>query len=291
MLRLITLHKTSQIGLRETNEDVEGYMINLTEDGYAQDARFAPIDFFIICDGHGGHEVSRYICPRVQKLMTNNNLKYPLDHDQILKIYDQVQNEIIHHPQQIGNGCGSTCLVVVRYMNKNKECVQVVNLGDCRTVLSRRGIAQPLSKDHKPIWPDEKKRINEINKKYGTKQKIHFDCGDFRILDLSVSKSFGDLEAMPYLTHKPDNFYYTLKPFDEFIIIACDGLWDVLQSHEAVNFVRDHYVNNDVKFYQIQGYSPFDIKYQDNNIAKKLADYAIARGSTDNVSIMIVFLQ
>lgn len=296
MPRLITLHKTSQIGYRETNEDKEEYLINLSEDGGAMDPHYAPIDLFIVCDGHGGSEVSQYVCPRVKKLFSDSSLVYPIEDAIIFKMFDVIQKDIINHPKQIGQGCGSTCLVVIRYMKKTRSGLersglQVINIGDCRAVLSRNGIAQPLTKDHKPIWPEEKRRIDAVNKKYHTNQKIHYDFGDFRILDLSVSRAFGDLDAVPYLSHVPDIFVYALQPSDEFIIVACDGLWDVIQTHEAVNFIIDHITNNNIIYYQLQGYVPHDVKYKGkNNIAKRLADYAIARGSTDNVSVMIVFL-
>lgn len=289
MVRTICLHKTSQIGYRETNEDVEGYLINLLSNGQAEDNRYAPIDFFIVCDGHGGSSVSRFVVPRLQKLLTDRNLVYPLEDNHIIKIFNQVQNEIKNHPNDIGNGCGSTCLVVVRYLEKNKECIQVINIGDCRAILSRKGVAMNLNTDHQLLWPDEKKRIDEVNKRYGTNEKIHFESNAFRIKDLSVSRAFGDLDACPFLTHVPDVFLYTLEPNDEFIIIACDGLYDVMQSHEAVNFVRDHVTNNNLQFYKIPGrYPPNEVSSL--NIARKLAKYALALGSSDNVSVLIVFL-
>jgi len=118
-------------------------------------------------------------------------------------------------------------------------------------------------------------------------KKIHFDSNDWRIGDLSVSKSFGDVDNTPYVDHIPESFIYPLLIEDEFIVIACDGVWDVLQNHEVVNFIRDHIHNNGIELYDIPHiYSSRDIVNQ--NIATKLGTYAIARGSADNVSIMII---
>jgi len=291
MQRSITLHKTSLQGMRESNEDVEKFKINLCVDSDKMDHECAQIDFFAVCDGHGGSSVAKFIAPKLEKHLTKKNLIYPLSHNYICKIYNYIQQELINHPQKIAKSCGSTALVVVRYLdNDHKENIQVINSGDCRAVLSRKGLAIPLSKDHKPFWPDEKYRIDMVNKKYNTNKRVHYEAYDWRIGDLSVSKSFGDLDNTPYVSHLPDSFHYQLQPEDEFIIVACDGLWDVLQNHEAINFVRDHWNDNNIGYYDLPDdrYPSEDIN-KTNNIARKLASYAIARGSTDNVSILVVF--
>lgn len=291
MLRpIIVLQKTSQRGLRDNNEDVEKYNINLGPNGIPKNPQCAPIDFFVICDGHGGSEVSKFVVPELEAHLMRKNLSYPLSHKYICKIFDYVQKKLIHHKNGIARTCGSTALVVVRYLDRNnRESIQVINIGDCRAVLSRRGLALPLCKDHKPFWSDEKKRIDIINSDgYVPLQKIHFEAGDWRVGDLSVSRSFGDLDNTPHITHFPETFIYHLQKDDEFIIIACDGLWDIVQNHEAVNFVRDHFHNNNPEYWDIPNKYPTEEMARSDNIARKLAGYAIAKGSTDNVSIIIV---
>jgi protein phosphatase 2C len=290
MVRVIDLHATSQQGRRESNEDVELFQLNLSEEGFPENEQFGAIDFFIICDGHGGIEVANFVAPRLKRYFLKKSMNYPLTHGYICKIYDYIQKELDNHPQQIGLECGCTALIVIRYISAyNKEYIQVINLGDCRAVLSRRGLAIPLCKDHKPFWSDEKQRIDFVNKKYNTDVKIHFDAGDWRVHELSVCRSFGDINATPQVTHIPESFIYPLKNDDEFIIIACDGLWDILQNHEAVNFVRDHMNDNNISFYEIEERYPSEEVRSTNCIARKLASYAIARGSSDNVSIFIIF--
>lgn len=292
MPRSVSLHKTSLRGLRETNEDVEKYNLNMSADGHSEDNNYSPIDFFVVCDGHGGGKVAEFVAPMLENFLMRKNLTYPLANKYIIKVYDRIQQELINHPQKIATACGCTALVVIRYLdNYKKENIQIINIGDCRAVLSRSGLAIPLCKDHKPFWSDEKTRIDLLNDKYGTNQRVHYDSGDWRIGDLSVSRSFGDLDNTPYLTHIPDSFHYQLLPDDEFIIMGCDGLWDVLQNHEAVNFVRDHLHNNNIEYYSILHKYPTNEIENTNNIARKLASYAIARGSTDNVSILILFFK
>lgn len=292
MIRTICLHKTSQLGLRESNEDVEKYKINLNQNGLSKDTLYGPIDFFTVCDGHGGAEVSKFVASELEDCFMKNNLKYPLHPMYICRKYEHIQNKLINHRNKIAEKCGSTALVLVRYLDKNKkEGIQVINLGDCRAVLSRKGLAIPLSKDHKPFWPDEKKRIDNVNRKYNKNKQIYWDEGDWRIGDLSVSRSFGDLDNVPYVSHIPETHHYYLQNDDDFIVMACDGLWDVMQNHEVVNFIKDHYDDNFIEYYDIpQKYPPADIS-TNCNIARKLALYAIARGSSDNISILIIFFE
>lgn len=290
MLSDISLHKTSLQGYRVANEDSEKYNINLSINGNPINPNYAPIDLFIICDGHGGHKVAEYVTNELERILMKKCLKYPLKHSYIIKIFDYIQKKLINNKEGIAKTCGCTALILIRYMDNNmNKNIQVINLGDCRAVLSRKGLAMPLSKDHKPYWPDEKKRIDNVNNKYGTNRQIHFADGDWRIGDLSVSRSFGDIDNTPYVSHIPDSFCYQLMNDDEFIIMACDGLWDIVQNHDAVNFIRDHYNNNHIEFYNIPGRYPMEIN--NDNIARKLAQYAIINGSTDNVSVIIIFFE
>lgn len=291
MPRPLELHATSQQGRRPSNEDVERFRLNLGNDGRAIDSNYAPVDFFVICDGHGGREVAEIVAPALMKQMTRSHLTYPLSYNTIKKIYDHIQNIIINHPDGIGEECGCTALVLIRYFDSGKEYIQVLNLGDCRAVICRRGIAIPLTKDHKPSWPDEKIRINNVNRKMGTDDQIVYEEHDWRIHGLSVSRAFGDLSATPHVSHIPESFIYDLQRDDEFIILACDGLWDVLENHCAVNFVRDHNNNNQIDFYDIPKRYPTQRVRDSNNISRKLASYAIAKDSWDNVSVLIAIFR
>ena len=97
---------------------------------------------------------------------------------------------------------------------------------------------------------------------------------------MSVSRAFGDLDATPYVTHVPEIHRYQMDTKnDKFIIVACDGLWDVLSNQDAVNFVLGLCYDNTL------------IKHNDNkeNIAQKLAEYAIKKGSTDNITTIVAF--
>ena len=288
MPRSISLHKSSLKGIREANEDTHTYFLNLD----STTKEYAPVDIFVICDGHGGPEVSEFVIRQSILLnrLKDRRIKYPLSQKVIEKLFNNVQQEIIQ--KGIAKSTGSTCLIVVRFVSdQKKESFQIINLGDCRAVLSRDGVAMALTKDHKPHWPDERKRIDEVRKISERKETIYQDHGDWRIGDLSVSRSFGDLDNTPYVTHLPESFTYGIEEKDEFLVIACDGLYDILQNHDIVNFVKCYRFDTDAVglIYSIPGYEPYQYYRDEINIARKLGEFAIAAGSEDNVSIMILF--
>ena len=134
-------------------------------------------------------------------------------------------------------------------------------------------------------------KLNEYFDRFDIKRQInvhgpsegyqYFDGYDWRVGDLSVSRSFGDMDAAPFVTHKPEIFKYSLSKGDKFIILGCDGLWDVINSQDAVNFVLEK-LNDEEDIVSMSGHSK-------KNIAHELAKCAIKKGSTDNVSIIIIF--
>ncbi|RYE12778.1 MAG: protein serine/threonine phosphatase 2C family protein [Rickettsiales bacterium] len=266
----INVFKSSVKGKRPTNEDVELHVLNLKNDGTAIDNAQASIDLFVICDGHGGGAVSAFVAPALQKEFMYKDNIYPLSQTKINNIYDRIQNQLINNESNIAAKCGTTALVVIRYNKESKFGLQVINLGDSRAVASINGLAVPLTKDHKPNWPDEQKRINDVNIATNRVKKIHYNYGDWRIGDLSVSRAFGDLDNVPHVTHIPEIFKYEITKDYEFIIAACDGLWDVLANHLVVNLIKTNI--NDVM----------------PNDARILTGGALSNGSTDNVSVIVI---
>ena len=100
---------------------------------------------------------------------------------------------------------------------------------------------------------------------------------------MSVSRAFGDLDNK-FISQIPDIFDYKIM-YEKFIVMACDGVWDVLNNQEVIDYILESYDNiiqQNKKIVDMKGKS-------DNNIANLLADYAIKKKSTDNISIYILF--
>jgi len=266
----MNIHSVSLKGRRDSNEDKHNIILN--EDG--KNNAYLPVNFFGVYDGHGGKFVSAYLSKNLQNyFMAKCTVNYPLSKKYIYDTYNTIQNDLTTKHRKEALHCGSTCLAAVHAKVDEKYYITLFNTGDCRAVLCRDNIAIPLTKDHKPHWPEERFRIQQLG------GNIHFDGEDHRIKDLSVSRAFGDIDAHPYVTCTPDVYKYRIDKNDKFMIMACDGLWDKLSNQEVVNFIL------------IEGYDISVTKRNTNasNIAKKLGEYAIQKGSTDNITIIIIF--
>ncbi|KAJ5243005.1 Protein phosphatase 2C [Penicillium citrinum] len=143
-----------------------------------------------------------------------------------------------------------------------QRVLYTANVGDARIVLCRNGKALRLSYDHKGSDENEGKRITNAgglilnNRVNGV---------------LAVTRALGDTYLKDLVTGHPYTTETVIQPdADEFIILACDGLWDVCSDQEAVDLIRN---------------------VQDAQQASKiLVDHALARFSTDNLSCMVIRL-
>ena len=271
----------SLIGARPKNEDE----IEIIMNSNGSNKSFKQMNFFSIFDGHGGDKISKYLKEKLPGYFMSNSIdlnpsKHKSYNKYINKIYDHIQTKLCSFelPSKI---CGSTALVILNY-SKSNSCaytqLKVINLGDCRVVLCNcDNIGIPLTKDHKPTSWEENNRILKAG------GKIITDPGDDpRINGLSVSRSFGDLDAKPHVSHLPDIYDYEITPGkDKFLIMGCDGVWDVLSNQEAVDFILFTMDKLQVE--------PGCKTKSTKNMANLLGEYAIAKGSQDNISVLIVW--
>ena len=172
-------------------------------------------------------------------------------------------------------GCTAVCAAVRDGM------LVVANAGDSRCILSRGGTAIALTEDHKPNDPDEYARIS----------KAGGFVADGRVNgSLNLSRALGDLEykqakdlpaERQMVTAAPDIRQEKLHEEDEFFILACDGIWDVLTNQEAVDFVRERLFVGD---------SP-------KEICEAMCDHCLAPDTNgcgkgcDNMSVIVVLLK
>ncbi|XWS70510.1 hypothetical protein CRYUN_Cryun03dG0053800 [Craigia yunnanensis] len=151
---------------------------------------------------------------------------------------DQVDNWAFEegpHSDFSGPTSGSTaCVAVVR----NNQLV-VANAGDSRCVISRKGQAYNLSTDHKPDLEAEKERILKAG------GFIH--AGRING-SLNLARAIGDIEfkqnkILPaekqIVSANPDINTVELCDDDDFIVLACDGIWDCMSSQMLVDFINE----------------------------------------------------
>lgn len=264
------IHSTSIIGARNRNEDKLIIISNIDN----QDPTKSPINLYCIFDGHGSGAISKILSDLFPKVLMHKEFSFPYGLRFIYNLHSSIQELLKTKYASIATEAGSTSLVCCLFKYNKNKYIQIMNVGDCRCVICRDNKAIPITKDHKPMWPDEKLRIENLG------GSITFDGYDYRIGDLSVSRAFGDLSQSKFVNPEPDVFNVRLTKRDKFIILACDGLWDVLSNQDVINFIL-------INFYNLKTGKKLDKRI---NIAKQLAEYAVKRGSTDNISIIIIFL-
>lgn len=268
----MSVHFISMKGKRPQNEDRHDMILNL--DG--SNPNSARINYYGVYDGHGGKFVSKFLHDHLPQCFTDKRVVYPLKKEFVKEVYEYWQNTLKREYVKNATNTGSTCLVVLHYMTNDKsEYLNILNSGDSRCIICRNNVGIPLTKDHKPNWPEETARIKALN------GQIVFDGCDWRIKDLSVSRAFGDISAEPYVTCMPDIFRYKLTSEDKFMVVACDGLWDVLGTQDVTNYILETY-------YDISNGKRIG---RNINVAKQLAKLAIDKGSTDNVTAIVVFFK
>lgn len=146
--------------------------------------------------------------------------------------------------------------------------LHVANVGDCNAVLgclseNNEWVVKKITKEHnsenfdelKRIWsehpPEEKKTVIRRDRLLGELAPLR-SMGDYRykwpakILSDMVEPYYGEntipsyYHTPPYLTAKPDIYYHHLTPRDKFLILASDGLWDLMTPPQAVKLVGQH---------------------------------------------------
>jgi serine/threonine protein phosphatase PrpC len=259
-------------GKRESNEDQHYNYFNLN----GSDKEKNDINFLSVYDGHGGKLVSKYLKDNlpiyfIKKFKRNIYLTQDTFSKYVNSVYNLLQDNLkSEHPRAV-NYCGSTSCIIIHCINheEKKSFLWIINVGDSRGVLSNKdSIAIPLSKDHKPNSPEEKMRIEKLG------GEIVYDGVDWRVKDLSLSRAFGDVECTPYVTHLPQIYCRKLSKGDKFLILACDGLWDVLSNQDAVDII----IKLETKNYK-------------GNYAKFLAEYALEKGSLDNITVIVYYFE
>ncbi|CAK9186697.1 unnamed protein product, partial [Ilex paraguariensis] len=118
-----------------------------------------------------------------------------------------------------GIGSGACCVTALI----EGEEMAISNLGDCRAVLCRSGVAEALTVDHRAGQDDERSRIENM----GGYVEIHRELGE----------SIGDAHLKDWVLAEPDTKILNLTPDMEYLLLASDGLWEEVGNQEAVDIV------------------------------------------------------
>lgn len=225
-------------GWRISMEDAHTTVLDLMPTAKRTDAEKSHPDnlaFFAVYDGHGGDKVALFSGENIPSILLKQDTFKSQDYAQSLKdTFLATDRAILNDPRYEEEVSGCTACVSLIAGNK----LYLANAGDSRGVLGIKGRAKPLSQDHKPQLENEKNRI--------TAAGGFVDFGRVNG-NLALSRAIGDFEfkksaELPpekqIVTAFPDVEVHELTDEDEFLVLACDGIWDCQSSQAVVEFVR-----------------------------------------------------
>ena len=232
------------------------------------------ISIFSVYDGHGGYKVSEYLKKNLHVSVLDKYKNSVSDINTVLKnTFIETDKTIDDLSKKTHFNDGSTCTMC--FIKNNT--IYTANCGDSRATLCRDdNTVVELSKDHKPNRKCEKDRIYKCG---GFVENVY---GCHRVNGmLAVSRSFGDAKLKKYVTAAPEIIEHEISSSDKYIVIATDGLWDVMTNKECINLTNKFLHENKKR----------DSKKYVFNTCKDLVDYAVEKGSTDNITCTIVLLK
>ncbi|KAF9960238.1 Protein phosphatase 2C 2 [Mortierella alpina] len=192
--------------------------------------------FFAVYDGHGGANVAKYSGEGLHKRIVGDKAFAKGDYVAAIKNgFLEMDRALRFDPEYGGDSSGCTAITATI---TDKNVLYVGNAGDSRAVLGSDGTAIALSNDHKPVNKEESRRIVAAGGfvEYGRVNG-----------SLALSRALGDFEFKMNATLGPDDQIVTANPVivehkltedDEFLVLACDGIWDCMTSQEVVTYVR-----------------------------------------------------
>ncbi|ORX97838.1 protein phosphatase 2C [Basidiobolus meristosporus CBS 931.73] len=193
--------------------------------------------FFGVFDGHGGRGAAKYSSEQLHEYIVKDEAYIQGDYALAVKHgYLSADADLRGDPEFIHDSSG--CTAVTALITPDKR-IFVGNAGDSRAVISVGGNAKALSEDHKPVNEGESARIVAAG------GFVEFGRVNG---NLALSRAIGDFEFKQNLklnpeeqvvTANPDVAVHDITPDDEFIVLACDGIWDCLTSQEVIDFVRE----------------------------------------------------
>ncbi|KAK9724765.1 hypothetical protein RND81_05G096600 [Saponaria officinalis] len=216
------------------------------------------VSLFGIFDGHGGSRAAAYL----KQHLFENLMKHPqflVDTRLALcETYKQTDMDFLDAEKDTSRDDGSTASTAVLVENH----LYVANVGDSRAVVSKAGKATPLSEDHKPNRSDERKRIESAG-------GVVMWAGTWRVGGvLAMSRAFGNRMLKQFVVAEPEIQEQEVDKELELLVLASDGLWDVVPNEDAVSIAR--------------------AEEEPEAAARKLTETAFNRGSADNITCIVV---
>ncbi|KAA8579167.1 hypothetical protein FQN60_007300 [Etheostoma spectabile] len=250
--------------------------------------------YYALFDGHGGVDAATFAATHLHVSLSKQEalrsdtataFKTAFKHtDDIFKskakreVLKQNQSNILN-TQRLRSGTTAVAVLI-----QGQE-LTVAWLGDSQAMLVRKGQAVTLMDPHKPDREDEKRRIEDLG------GCITF-MGCWRVNGTyAVSRAIGDFDQKPYVSGDADCSTTQLCGDEDYVLLACDGFFDAVKPSEVPHMVLDAlHLSCDPK-----GRADTLLEQSEDtaglSVAQQLVGHAKAAGSSDNITVMLVFLR
>ncbi|GAV81550.1 PP2C domain-containing protein [Cephalotus follicularis] len=220
--------------------------------------------FYGVFDGHGGTDAASFARKNILNFIVEDS-HFPSGTKKAIKNAFAKADHAFADASSLDSSSGTTALATL-IMGRT---MLIANAGDSRAVLGKRGRAIELSKDHKPNCTSERLRIEKLG-------GVIYD--GYLNGQLSVARALGDWHikgakgSICPLSSEPELEEVVLTEEDEFLIMGCDGLWDVMSSQCAVTMVRKGLMQHN----------------DPERCSRALVKEALQRNTCDNLTVVVI---
>ncbi|PNH04449.1 Protein phosphatase 1B [Tetrabaena socialis] len=224
-----------------------------------------------VFDGHGGVELAKVCATHFLSYLSASLQRH--NNDGVRALRDSLSRIDQHAKAQMPTTTAGTtaCAVLV-----SPTTIYSANVGDSGAILfslADNGRVYKLTEAHKPEVPSETDRILRGG---GFVTPPHHTDGVHRVMGrLSVSRALGDYDMRPWVSDVPEFTQHMIGPHDQFVVLATDGVWDVMSANEVGWSIR-----NALK----SGTHPHDA-------LRQVLQESRLRGSGDNITLLLVDLR
>jgi len=273
-------------GLKYGYSSMQGWRMTM-EDAHTTVPTVPGLDscsFYGVYDGHCGHTIAKYSSENLlNEFLKHSDLAELINSDNRDKIEPSVISKVMQEgfvylddymrtipPWKNGEDQSGTTAVCAFITKSDIICA---NCGDSRAIFSRAGDLKLVTRDHKPYNDDERRRIEKAGGSV-MMQRVNGSLAVSRALGDYEYKSTSNMTSVEQqVSPLPEIFVLERDcAHDEFLVIACDGIWDVMSNQEVLEFIHKE----------------LQIREDRGHICDNLIEECFQRGSRDNMSVVLV---
>jgi len=236
---------------------------------------------FLVCDGHGGKEAAEYVRTHIFNKIMKQVAIQKTPEEAILSAFEEIESDFkeIVKEKDLDGLVGTTVTIAIII----DSTLYVANTGDSEASICTKGVSTFLTKNHSTNNPDERLRVEQeggklISDRTGVTRLGH-PVWNPHYVNIGVTRAIGDFyfKSQEYVAEKhsglsavPSIIKWELTADDQFVLIASDGFWDVVNPEDAMKVILSNF------------------NLDSSNICKKLVELSKERESKDNVTVLLI---